>query len=491
MKKRVILGGPGCGKTTTLLNLVREKLQSGYEPEEIAYLAFTRRAAYEARERAVQDLAINPERLVWFRTLHSLAFKTLGLSPGQVMDRKHYSELGEFLGLKFQSNKIDYDYGLHVGASEGEILARLEQLARVTNQDISRLAYYNFVDPFKARHYKRALQIYKYERGLIDFTDMIQKFTREVNNSIQIVIVDEAQDLSPIHWQALNSLFQTAREIFICGDDDQAIFQWAGADVERFLNCYGEKIVLPVSYRLPKKLFYYSQRIGKRIQRRYTKEFRPIDSDGFLRKIDHVEAVALGDEETALFLARHNYQLKKFIQFLRRQGHLYECYGKSSTDTKHVENILSWEALRNGKSITKAQSHELLRVVHPTVRGSCNLEDKPRYVKNDFSGVITAWLPWYEALIIPRHEEQYYRNCLRKQRRLNDRPKIKVSTIHGSKGGEADTVVVSPDISRAAQHELRTPSTRDNEHRVFYTAITRARRNLYILYPTGGRYYDL
>ena len=46
-----IFGPPGTGKTTTLLNLVDKELDRGTPSSEIAFLAFTRKAAREARER--------------------------------------------------------------------------------------------------------------------------------------------------------------------------------------------------------------------------------------------------------------------------------------------------------------------------------------------------------------------------------------------------------------------------------------------------------
>ena len=71
----VILGPPGTGKTTTLLNVVDEAIASGIAPERIAYLAFTRKAAHEAQDRAIARFNIDSDRLPYFRTLHSLAFK--------------------------------------------------------------------------------------------------------------------------------------------------------------------------------------------------------------------------------------------------------------------------------------------------------------------------------------------------------------------------------------------------------------------------------
>ena len=69
-----IFGPPGTGKTTRLLNMVDDALQKGVEPRSIASLAFTRKAANEAKERASKRFNLDPKKeLFYFRTLHSLA----------------------------------------------------------------------------------------------------------------------------------------------------------------------------------------------------------------------------------------------------------------------------------------------------------------------------------------------------------------------------------------------------------------------------------
>ena len=75
-----IFGPPGAGKTTYLLNVVDQELAAGVSPHSIGYFSFTRKAAHEARDRAVAKFPkLNPRTdFPYFRTLHSLAFHVLG-----------------------------------------------------------------------------------------------------------------------------------------------------------------------------------------------------------------------------------------------------------------------------------------------------------------------------------------------------------------------------------------------------------------------------
>ena len=66
---------------------------------------------------------------------------------------------------------------------------------------------------------------------------------------------------------------------------------------------------------------------------------------------------------------------------------------------------------------------------------------------------------------------------------------IKVSTIHGVKGEEADNVVLYTDIEKIIYDAaLKDP---DPEHRLFFVGITRARENLYLPQSMGDYQYNI
>ena len=97
--KTIVLGPPGTGKTTTLLNEVDNYLKKT-DPDKIGYFAFTQKAAYHARDEAIKKFNLTEDDLPYFRTLHSLAFRKLGLKKDQVMQSSHYKDLGRRLGPK-------------------------------------------------------------------------------------------------------------------------------------------------------------------------------------------------------------------------------------------------------------------------------------------------------------------------------------------------------------------------------------------------------
>ena len=98
---RKILGPPGTGKTTRLLNYAQTFIKLGTPIDKIGYFAFTKKAATEAKDRMLdQNPKLSEKELKHFRTLHSLAFWKLGMKKSEVMQDEHYEDIGRSVGIE-------------------------------------------------------------------------------------------------------------------------------------------------------------------------------------------------------------------------------------------------------------------------------------------------------------------------------------------------------------------------------------------------------
>lgn len=482
---QIILGPPGTGKTTTLLNIVESSLKRKVPPERIAYLAFTRKAANEAQERAMVQFGFDADRFPFFRTLHSLAFKRLGLQRDEVMGDIHYRKIGKALGIQFKGI-YDEDLGLHVGDGLGDKCSRIESLARVGLRSIEH--QYSISNQYDltlhaVKQYAESLLIYKKQNGLLDFTDMLEKYIEPL--PIDVCIIDEAQDLSSLQYRMAIKASSEASEVYIAGDDDQAIFGWAGADVNKFLNLKGDKKILPQSFRVPMSVHKLATDVVKRIRKRYVKPWQSRLEKGRVIYVSEENNIDFGGEGTWLCMARSKYLLNRFKKIVRQQGYAYNYNGKSSLDSDETKAIVSWEKIRKNESISMVDAKNLINFFAFKVR----LEKRDSYnyehicSKESFKGF--DWMTMLRR--IAPDEREYLRSCMRNGENFKSKPRITISTIHQSKGGEADNVVLATDMGKLSWDSLGT----DEENRVWYVALTRTKENLYLIRPRGLKFFSL
>ena len=141
--KTIVLGPPGTGKTTTLLNKVDDYLKNT-DPDKVGYFAFTQKAAYEARDRAINKFNLTEDDLPYFRTLHSLAFRRLGIKKENVMQRRHYQDFGK--RVKEEINYADYENdhnGIFTSDSEYLRIVNLAILKGITAEQQYNLNEHN------------------------------------------------------------------------------------------------------------------------------------------------------------------------------------------------------------------------------------------------------------------------------------------------------------------------------------------------------------
>lgn len=496
----IILGPPGTGKTTTLLGIVDEELQRGVPPDRIGYVSFTKKAANEAIERACKKFSLTERQLPFFRTLHSLCFWALGLTPNDVLERNRLLEFGDWAGIRV-SGRFNLDEGSSSGFEQGDRILFMENLSRIRciplrdqyDEDDDSL-FWSEVD-----RVSRALREYKTARGLVDYTDMLSKLIDSSwTSKLEVLLVDEAQDLSTLQWRVVRKLAATARRVVVAGDDDQAIYRWAGADIENFLSMPGSVRVLDRSYRVPKEIQKLGDYVISRIIKRRPKLWHPREDMGSVGRAQTADELDFSGDDI-LVLARNNFILRdRVAPILRSAGVIYEHRGVSSVKATTLNAIMVWENLRKGMEVLVEDALAVYEMMSTRKGIQHGFKKLPGFSPTDHvtladlkerGGLLTDAI-WHEALDrITTDERVYLLRALREGEKLRSKPRVRLSTIHGAKGGEAKHVILLRDMANRTYDEMLR--NEDDESRVWYVAVTRAMEKLTVVAPTSKRNFLL
>lgn len=471
MRCKVVYGPPGTGKTSTLLDFVEAEVEQGTAPGRIAFVSFTKSAAEEAVSRASLRLGVQRKSLRHFRTLHSAAFSALGLSRGEML--VDYSEFANAAGIKI-SKALDEDAAF--GENLGDAFLHAHSLCRSVLRPYGavRLEYGLRTSEHLYERLERQLIDYKAQTKRVEFVDLPDLYIANCDPlDVDVAIIDEAQDLTPQQWRMARHACRRAKRIYIAGDDDQAIYQWAGADALHMLGIEGEQIVLSHSYRLPQLLQRYSQLISGRIEHRKPKQWFGTDAEGELNLHAQWAKIPFDNGESWLVLARNRMFLRGVSTMLEHRGMHFSLNGRQRLSPDENVLIDARFALLRGERVKGVVMRKLLNasdlnsdVFRPTDLVSRDV------IRGPMDRLLSRWPQW----------KRLYAARLRDG--INGA--IDVTTIHQSKGREADNVVLLPDVSAATW-----AANGDAEHRTFYVGATRARKRLFILPPTQEYHYQM
>ena len=489
---RKILGPPGTGKTTKLIKYVKTFVKLGTPIDKIGYFAFTKKAAEEAVDRMLDAYPkLQKKNLKHFRTLHSLAFTQLGMKKSNVMQDEHYQDIGRKLGIEVTVySNGEEKTGFVDSDSEYFNIINAARIKNVTiEEEYNTDMYSEDIDKHQLQILKEEVDNYKAAYGLVDFTDMIEKFNvAELCPKYDVIFVDEAQDLSPIQWKMYDILKKNSKHVILAGDDDQAIYGWAGADVQRFQDEPAKNIILPQSYRVPQAVQQIADQILNRIpdDRRIKKQWAPRPEAGTVDHVTSIEDLPLHEGDW-LILSRTNDKLIKLKPTLQEMAIYFEIKGRKSYKTRLYTAVKHYTRWTNGDKLSLSECKDLFEFLELEQE----LKEERMYDLKEFNYSIED--QWYEVFKSDPEECLYIREMLRNKEELSKPARVKLSTIHAAKGGEATNVLIILDNTKKIREAIdKSEDKHDEEHRVWYVGVTRTKQNLYIMTPKReDRSYDI
>ena len=449
MITKILVGPPGTGKTTRLMEILEEELKT-VPSTRIAFVTFTREGAKQGITRAMEKTWLPKDSFPFFRTLHSLAFKQAEISKNDLMDFNEYRELSKALGMTFighYSEELKHDDDRYLGLFE-----LFRNNPRMFQSKIFDYETYKY--KYVAMNYAKYKQTFK----KFDYTDLIEQFIRDNQPiNVDVAIIDEAQDLTSLQWSMAHTAFKDCKRVYIAGDDDQSIFQWSGADVEEFINHEGEQIVLTQSYRLPDEVLEFAKTISKRIFKRIDKDYHGTGPGGSVNRLNNVfQLTSIRQEDSWLLLSRNNSYLSQYEEMLQQKGILYYLKDGPSIKKKDIEALRLFSRLESGEKLDEVELYRLEE----------NLNKRYDVAKG-----------WKECFNWTHGKKAYIQQWIACGSK--EETKVRVATIHTSKGAEAENVAVLLDISaNVSKNFFNDP---DAENRAFYVAFTRAKKNLFII----------
>lgn len=383
----------------------------------------------------------------------------------------------------------------------------------------------------------RAWRTYKGEEGLVGFADMLERVQqRSLVPNVEYLVIDEFQDITTLQYAVYEEWKPHMDGVLIAGDDDQVVYAWQGADPNILLDAaVDEDVVLPNSYRLPSRILDVVNREVRHIERRQEKDLNPrkeggaveaVESPSMLNLVRNVRAtVAETPDETQMVLFRARYQMFQFLDEFISEGMPFRVLTDQRMWTDRLQQFVSAvEKIEEGNGITGLEARRLADMLADSAFSTNDRDDLFDEIdeRQEAAGVddlneiaidpetIREYAPFVpdpvSAADMSRKITSFQRKSVKAYFATGtyegaDPERVRVGTIHSAKGREADHVFVATDLTEKVVEQMaatieqeqvpideeftRTtspvPMLTDNERRVFYVGMSRARERLVLL----------
>lgn len=313
----LVLAGPGSGKTFTVTQRIKYLIEHHHvKPEDILVITFTKAAATEMQERFAK---LNEGRNypVHFGTFHSIFFQILRYTyrftaQNIIREGDKYRLLSQII------SEIPDEIGSRsqIDDSSDTLQRLLSEISTVKNNGITPQEIKSTT--VSQAEFEYIFRIYKQEMNrskLIDFDDMVllcrdllvsRPETLKIwQERFQYILVDEFQDICPLQYEVVRLLAKPQDNLFIVGDDDQAIYGFRGSRPEIMLNFTkdypeAEQVLLDVNYRSRKDIVDVAGKLIAHNKTRFDKKVRTQNEQlggvkiyAFHSKLKQAENIAL------------------------------------------------------------------------------------------------------------------------------------------------------------------------------------------------------
>jgi hypothetical protein len=499
----LLIGSAGSGKSYQISRVIDELLAEGVKASDIMYILFNHEPAVKFKEKYFLR-NFSADDLTWWGTHHSIAKKLMKINGNKILEGKRLIEWGKERGYAFDSCRSSFK------TDSDNILSSLDTKLYSLNPKLTK----------QEQRLLGELQKSELEKGMYTHTRYLYMscFLNKFPEEVKYVLVDEAQDNGRLQLEWLQRVLTRPqiKGMLLAGDDKQAINSFKGSDPKLFLNFEAEKkVALNYSYRCPQKVLNEANKLINPIKNRspladvsLQENKGSVTRSGILADLSFVLLKKLKAGEKILGLVRNNFVKKSIMDFCLASG-------LPVLNPKYESIALILQALRKiheSKVITEAElgaivpdgqfgrlyEHMCFRKGVSYKLRNAKFEDDDDLKAAYYMARLDGGLPLIDAEMIglkPEFVQAIYDWDLpytywkvRKEdiyglkqylkRLASGMGSMQLLTIHGAKGLEADNVVVFVDVaSKTMAGEMDNP---DTERRVWYVAMTRSSKNLYL-----------